>query len=552
MVGSLVGTTFGGYALRELIGAGGMGVVYRAEQVPVRQVVALKTVRDTYCPRPERLARFRTEGAALARLRHPNVVRLYHFGEHEGRPYFTMELVEGGSLAGRLAAGPMQFRTAAELVRVVAQAVAYAHAAHVVHRDLKPLNILLAADGTPKVSDFGLARLLDDAGPGRTETGTALGTPSYMAPEQAAGLAEGTENPADVYALGAVLYECLTGRPPFEGPNHYAILDQVRTAEPVRPAVRRPGVPADLEAVCLKCLEKDPRRRYESAQALADDLVRWLAADPHEPTVARPLGRAGRLARAVRGRPRTVGVGVLLVGLTCGLGWAYSRPKPPALEHESRDNPRAAVLIESLLRARNGPVTLIGQTGRPNWYRWQNGRGMGSVADEPDGTFTVSHPGVGWLDLLVDPTTERFRLRAQVRHDRSSSEGEVGVYVGHTVHPASSGDIHFGIQATLQAVSSGIGPIPAPAGLHPATNGSRVCPRFLVGEGSPRLEERCQGVPGPRLEPLGEHNGRWFNLELTVTPDGVTALLDGWPMILTPESIRWSVDATLATLGSTK
>jgi serine/threonine-protein kinase len=255
------------------------------------------------------------------------------------------------------------------------------------------------------------------------------------------------------------------------------------------------------------------------------------------------VGRFGRLAAAVRRRARTVGVGVLLVGLACGFGWAFFRPKDPELDRASRDNPRAARLIESRLLARKGPVELIARTGRPRWYRWQNGTGRGWVADDPDGTFAVSHPGVGWLDLLTDPTTDRFRLRAQVRHDRSDPQGQVGVFVGHTIHPAPSGDVHFGIQMSFRAVWGGLGSIPGPDAPHPSAPAARLSPRFLVGEGKPHLDDTVGGTPGPRLDPLGERNGRWFDVEVVVTPDEVTARLDGQAMRL---DVRRSIDQALA------
>ncbi len=248
---------------------------------------------------PQELARFRSEAAALARLQHPNIVQIHEVGEHEGRPYFSMEFVDGGSLAQRPGGAPLPAREAARLVRTLAGAVHAAHQKGVVHRDLKPANVLLGSDGTPKVTDFGLAKRLDGPG-GSTQSGAILGTPSYMAPEQAAGRGKQIGPAADVYALGAILYELLTGRPPFRAATAVETLVLVQAEEPVPPSRLQPGVPRDLETVCLKCLHKEPARRHGGAAALADDLGRWLAG---EPILARRVGAWERAVKWVRRRP---------------------------------------------------------------------------------------------------------------------------------------------------------------------------------------------------------------------------------------------------------
>jgi serine/threonine protein kinase len=269
-----------GYELLGEVGGGGMGVVYRARHLGLGQLVALKMLRSGPWSRPDELARFRREANEVFGLTHPNIVRLYEFDEWRAEgggppvPYFTMEYVAGGSLAERLRAGPLPPRVAAALVETLARAMHYVHERRVIHRDLKPGNVLLAGD-TPKVADFGLVKRLDGAEGLTTRHSVVLGTPCYMAPEQARG--EKPLTPAvDVYALGAVLYECLTAQPPFRGDTHALVIYQVLTDEPVPPRRLRPEVPADLEAVCLKCLEKEPAQRYPSAAALADDLRRIL------------------------------------------------------------------------------------------------------------------------------------------------------------------------------------------------------------------------------------------------------------------------------------
>jgi serine/threonine protein kinase len=271
-----------GHDLLDVIGDGGMGVVYLARHVDLDRLVALKMIRSGPWSRPDELARFRREAHAVFGLTHPNIVRLYQFGEWQPEgggapvPYYTMEYVAGGTLAHRLRAGALPAREATALVETLALAMHYVHDCRVIHRDLKPGNILLADAGTPKIADFGLVKRLDDPQHRLTKSQTVLGTASYMAPEQAGGRTHEVGPPADVYALGAILYECLTGQPPFRAETYELTIYQVLTDEPVPPRRLCPGVPGDLEAVCLKCLEKDPAQRYATAGALADDLHRVL------------------------------------------------------------------------------------------------------------------------------------------------------------------------------------------------------------------------------------------------------------------------------------
>jgi WD40 repeat protein len=307
-----------GYELLGKLGQGGMGVVYKARQLRADRLVAVKMIRGGDDTEPEYLARFRTEAEAAARLQHPSIVQIYEVGEHDGLPFFSLELVEGGSLRERLDEGPLPVCEAAALVQTLAGAMAAAHQRGVLHRDLKPGNVLLAADGTPKVTDFGLAKKLDDPS-GQTQSGAVVGTPSYMAPEQAAGKSKDIGPAADVYALGAVLYECLTGRPPFRGPTTWETLAQVLSEEPVPVRQLQPTVPRDLETICLKCLQKEPGKRYASAGALAADLDRFLAGAP---VLARPVGGLERALRWARRHPTAAALvltsGVLLLLLVAG------------------------------------------------------------------------------------------------------------------------------------------------------------------------------------------------------------------------------------------
>ncbi|MFO0841486.1 MAG: protein kinase [Gemmataceae bacterium] len=320
----------GPYQVLKPLGAGGMGVVYLARHRQLGRLVAVKLIGHGAWGDASRRARFRREAEVVARLRHPNVVTLYEVGEWQGAPYFAMEYVEGGNLAERLVESPLPPRRAADVVALLAQAVQYAHLQGVIHRDLKPANVLLsAADGAPQITDFGLARQLDDEH-GQTRPGDLLGTPSYMAPEQIDNV-RGAGPPADVYALGAILYECLTGRPPFKGATPLATLEQVRYAEPVAPGQLQPGLPRDLQVITLKCLEKAPARRYPTAQAVADDLRRWLEG---RPILARPGGVGERVLKWARRRPALaalVAVSAVALAVVVGGAIAYERKLRRAL-----------------------------------------------------------------------------------------------------------------------------------------------------------------------------------------------------------------------------
>ncbi len=313
-----------GYEIQDELGRGGMGVVYKALHLALNRPVALKMVRSGARASAVELLRFKAEGETVARLNHPNVVQVHEVGVHAGSPYLVLEYCDGGNLDEKLAGAPLPHRQAATLVATLARAVHAAHVAGIVHRDLKPANVLLTADGTPKVADFGLAKWVE-AGDGMTVTGAVLGTPSYMAPEQASGDTKAIDRRADVYALGAILYACLTGRPPFKGATALDTLDHVRRHEPASVRSLQPGTPRDLETVCLKCLQKAIGKRYPSAAALADDLDRYLAGNS---VLARPVGSRERAWRWCRRNPAVAAllVGVLAVSLagTAASLWSAS------------------------------------------------------------------------------------------------------------------------------------------------------------------------------------------------------------------------------------
>jgi WD40 repeat protein len=394
-----------GYEILGELGRGGMGVVYKARQVAANRLVALKMILAGSHAGLEDLDRFRTEAEAIARLQHANIVQIYEVGEHGGLPFFSLEFCPGGSLDKKLAGTPLPPPEAARLVETLARAVQAAHDRHVVHRDLKPANVLLGANDTPKITDFGLAKKLD--GVGHTGTGAVLGTPSYMAPEQAGGKTKEIGPAADVYALGTILYELLTGRPPFRAATRLDTILQVLANEPV--AVRRlqPKVPRDLETICHKCLEKEPKKRFASATNLAADLERFLKGEPIQ---ARPVRRVERAVKWIKRRPAQaamVGLVLLLVAAMVGgtAGWLYSvglqaeRDRADQLQNDF-NYARSLILAQRELEAgHQGRATEILDCSHWNLRGWEwhflahtsklihtiEGRYIGQVCLSPDG-----------------------------------------------------------------------------------------------------------------------------------------------------------------------
>ncbi len=321
---------FGDFELLSEIARGGMGVVYRARQVSLDRIVALKMIRSGEFATPAAVRRFKQEAEAAATLDHPNIVPIHEVGDYHGQHYYAMRLVEGGSLAARMpdfavpeatskAESRARQQRAAGLIAVVARAVFHAHQRGILHRDLKPANVLIDPVGAPHVTDFGLARRIGAEDSTLTATGAVLGTPSYMAPEQTGG-GQPITTQADVYGLGAVLYEVLTGQPPFKGADVVGTLALVREKEPARPRTICPAVDGDLETICLKCLEKDPARRFSSAEAVADDLDRWLAG---EPIHARPAGRVERAVKWVKRNPAGAGLAGVTAVAAAALIWGF-------------------------------------------------------------------------------------------------------------------------------------------------------------------------------------------------------------------------------------
>jgi len=332
-----------GYEILSELGRGGMGVVYQARHLKLNRVVALKMILAGVHAGSADIARFLSEAEAVAAFQHANIVQVFEVGQHQQLPFMALEFVPGGSLSGRLRQGPLPPKEAARLVELLAGGLNAAHQAGIVHRDLKPGNVLLAQDGSPKVTDFGLAKRVK-GGSGLTQTGAVLGTPSYMAPEQAGGEGQRVGPAADVYALGAILYECLTGRPPFQADNPLDTLLQVLGQEPTPPTQLNPKLPRDLETICLKCLHKEPLKRYASAAALAEDLRRW---QEHEPITARPVGRAERLVKWVRRRPTAAAlaaVSVLTLAVLLGGGLYFNAQLQKQVERAEKGE--AAALLQ--------------------------------------------------------------------------------------------------------------------------------------------------------------------------------------------------------------
>jgi serine/threonine-protein kinase len=413
-----------GYKVLGELGGGGMGIVYKAKQLHPPRLVALKMIRADAVS-AEALARFRIEYESVSRLTHPNIVPIYAVGEHEAQPFFLMEFAKGGNLQEKLAGKPMAARPAAELTAKLARAVQHAHEHGVLHRDLKPANVVLSTDDIPKITDFGLAKQMDRAreqpsaeGNGilaknMTRRGTVMGTPEYMAPEQARGEIDRLDERVDVYALGAVLYKLLTGRPPFQGTTPEDTLTLVQSREVESPRVHNRRTDRALEAICLKCLAKEPEHRYASAAALAEDLEGWLRG--RCPSHCRwPIQTRWFLWR----HSRAVSAAALIVLATIvTLGFLYFT-----------DANRAMRLAERKL-AEGQSVTLIDKGSGPPWGRVLTLENESKVARSRDGEFSFQASQLGLLLLIADPQREHYRLIAEIRHDTAAAdEAEVGLF----------------------------------------------------------------------------------------------------------------------------
>ncbi len=411
-----------GYDIQGILGRGGMGIVYRAHHRQLDRPVALKTIKTGAGASPEELERFQSEARAVARLHHPHIVQIFEVGQSEGQPFFSLEYVTGGSLVDKLNATPQPPHDSARLVETLARAIEHAHQHGIVHRDLKPHNVLLTATGEIKITDFGLAKKLD-VEDGHTLPGAILGTPSYMAPEQAAGRTREIGPATDVWALGAILYEMLTGRPPFKGTSPWETIEQVQHTEPAAPSQLQPAIPRDIETICLKCLQKESARRYASALELADDLRRFLNG---EPIRARRAGPVERLVKWVRRQPLAAGLVAATLFLVLALTWGgisqfYRGKLQDALETETGLRKQTATALSEVERQRQLVGKFAGQL-REHSVQLDVLSGM-RLLDEGD-----SQGALAWFanaleleagDPQRDPERElphRIRLDAIQRH----------------------------------------------------------------------------------------------------------------------------------------
>jgi serine/threonine-protein kinase len=500
-----------GYDMIRKIGSGGMGDVYLARHHASEREVAMKLVRGG----AGAVDRFLVELRALSALDHPNIVRVLSEDFYRADPYFTMEYAPGGTLGDLVKQrGPLPPAEAARMTLAVARAVAFAHGKDILHRDLKPSNVLLAEDGTPKVSDFGLAKRLDRDDGVTVGTG-GLGTPGYMPPEQISSRNGGVGPASDVYGLGATLYHLLTGRPPFEGDTAAEAMQRVLDDPPSRPRALRAELPLELEGIVVKCLEKDPAERYPSAAALIADLERFLAG---RKPAAPPLTPLRRVRRWVGRKRRRVaaGAGVLLAmaGLVMLTPW-LTQPPP--------QKPAPDPIEEIRKQLADGkPVTLIGPKGEPRYYRWA--LDQGEFVTLPDGTFAALNRFDTLLELLPDPGIDRYRITAQVRQYDSTARREggittyqVGIYFGYHFQMTGDGTrIHTFSSIDVADYE------PVPATRFPAQ--TVYCDRLVV---HPQLLGRGGHtviLDDAPCSPARTLPGPWRDLEVEVTPDRIKAV----------------------------
>ncbi len=508
-------TRIGAYDLQEVVGQGGMGVVYKARHQLVGRAAAVKMIRSLDGASDTTVLRFRREAEAIARLDHPNIVRLYDFGEEAGVPYLAMEWVAGGSLAGLLKAGPLPVRAAVTLVKAVAEAMDFAHRRDVVHRDLKPSNVLMAGDNTPKVADFGLAKLLDD--PHRLSlTGGVMGTPNYMAPEQAAGRPGDISPRTDVFALGVILYETLTGKQPFQADDQAETMRLVREMEVADPSTAREEVSPALGAVCLKCMEKVPAHRYASAQLLADDLTHWLNNE-------RPVGLPGPVTRTTRRLWRHRFLTACAVALV-----AVATTGATAMYLRDPDRPLREIQAEL---AAGKEVILIGETGKPKWHKILIGEDGTKLATATDGTFTIhAAADSALIELLPAVPFDRYRFEVEVRHEKSNAPGRVGLYIGYQQRGENDAKMRLLTHMTFNGLRrSADGPVVMGKNgpLSKGVTSVKLDSMLIFGEEPALNRAGVSGVNGPPFEPDAAPHKQWHRLAVTVSPTRVDAEWDG-------------------------
>ena len=414
--------TFGNYDLLGELGRGGMGVVYRARQKKADRMVALKVMRDHERVSEEEKERFTVEVRALARVSHPNIVGIYEVGEEEGCPFFTMEYVDGKPLSHRDRQEPMSAADAALLIERIAGAVHAAHSVGVLHRDIKPGNVLIDSEGNPKLTDFGLAKHLDQDS-GLTIEGSALGTPSFMSPEQAGGELEKVTATADVYSLGATLYDLQTGQPPFRGETAGGTLAKVLKEDVIPPSKIRPGLSPELEAVCLKCLEKNPARRYATALELAEDLQRWRKG---EATRVRPWSWRRRMWRRTRRHWKPIMAIAAMALMVIAFVYTFIITDP-----EYRD--RQAMLAVDRAIEKGERVELVGPIGPPKWLRKVVDI-EAEVSSDPNTVFQVKTNRAALIQLAPSAHHDSYRIRCELRtRSSTAADSSSGIYFAHNL-----------------------------------------------------------------------------------------------------------------------
>ncbi len=498
------GALFGTYELLEKLGQGGMGIVYRARDLKLGREVALKVIRDGGFAEARQVERFYQEARAAARLDHPNILPIYEIDQHAGQHFFTMKLIAGGSLLKSFPAYVGDARKAAELMGKVARAVHEAHANGILHRDLKPGNILLDELGDrcePLVADFGLAKLLG-TGAVLTETGLPVGTPAYMAPEQAAGESEGLTPASDVWGLGVILYELLTGVRPFAGMSSDEILRQIKSSDPTPPRFFKPKLDRDLETICLKCLEKEPSRRYATAQELAEDLRRWRAGEPVRARAAGWHVKAQRFIRRYAVRIAALLFLTAVGAVTVSVSY-YSDPKR-IVERQQRS-----------LQAGNEVILIPSVETRPHRW-WVLGEGF-VPPKGPGQPLLVNSQQIGLLELFPSVPTRGYVIRGEIRQEEPGPGRRIaGIYFAHRMASSAVGPEHWFHKLTFSEE------------LAPAGDVSRsIGPALTIvrrSEGLHLLEEADTGrVEGP-IEVAAR---MWHPFVIAVEPGRLRVYWDG-------------------------
>jgi serine/threonine-protein kinase len=515
---------FDKYELLDQIAMSGMSVIFKARHTLLDQVVALKMIRSGVLASEDEVRRFLHEARALARLDHPHIIRIHEIDQFQGRYYLTMPLAAGGNVAQHLDHLVRHPREAVALVVKIAYAVHHAHQHGILHRDLKLTNVLVDETGEPLVSDFGLAKILD-ANVELTLPGQMLGTPAYMAPEQAAGQNNRVTARTDVWALGVLLFELLTGQRPFNGQGREDVLHQIQTGEPPGPRTLKPGLDRSLEAIVLKCLEKEPAHRYGSAKELADELRRWLHGEARSPRWYETARRAVRL------HPRQcAAVVLLLAGLALAaialLAGSRSEPPPVPPSDTIAEDPQA--LRDQLAAGR--PLVLVGETGMPRWHQIRVGDANKVTVSAPEGQpLSVACWGsAAVVELLPDPPCTRYVLRALMRHHnaavKTDSKGKVGLCLAHAERITEQGrDDYLCLLGFVDhsALARAHGKPPAP---RQCLADLLLC-RHSTRPGISFSDASFPEQPGKRFAP-SEGRG-WRPLEVRVTPTRIQGFWDG-------------------------